>query len=235
MLNSRRSLKSKVLIISLFLIMAARETYAVPSYGTEMPEKRKGFVGYQSNVIFKRDMSDSYGNIKSVQDFLDISYGIFDWLSIEGKIGVGDISRKGGEHPKVDYNYGFAGGYGFRIKVFDDTRNKVKIVTGFHHISVHPPSRNLNGDKQEAILDDWQCELVTSKDIGRFTPYVGGEAVLKDLISRVNEIDRKVRPPLYYGGVIAGCAVHMTKELSVVVESHFIDETSLSTGIYCKF
>ena len=49
------------------------------------------------------------------------------------------------------------------------------------------------------------------------------------------EEDRKVRPPAYYAGAIIGCNVKLTRNTYLSVEGHFIDETSLSSGIYYKF
>ena len=221
-------------IIILFLL-ACFKSYAAPTDGTNIPYKGKYITGYQNNIIFKHDLAGNYGNARSDQHYYTLSYGVFDWLTLDGKIGFGNVREKGGDHPKVMHNYGFAGGYGFRLRVLDDIKNKVRIVTGFQHTSTHPASRDLNGDKREAIYEDWQGSLVASKDVGRITPFAGAKISYGDLIQRTNEIDRKVRPPAYYAGVILGCNVKLTKNTYVSVEGHFIDETSLSTGIYYTF
>ncbi len=222
-------------VMAAALLAGAQPLYAVPTYGTEMPEKNKGEVGYQSHIIFRRDMTSPNGRLQSAQNYLDISYSPLDWLTLDGKIGTGDLFRKGGDHPKVDFGYGFAGGYGFRVKALDDAANRVKVVAGFHHISVHPPAKNIYGDKHEAILDDWEASIVASRSIGIFVPYAGGTAGFNDLIYWTNEIDRKVRAARYCAGVVAGCSVRASRDISINVEGHFIDETSLSTGVYCKF
>jgi hypothetical protein len=118
---------------------------------------------------------------------------------------------------------------------FNDTRNKIRTVAGFHHISVHPENRTINGDKYESLLDDWQISLAASRDIGILTPFLGGKVSRFDLVYKVNEIDRKRRPPRYYGGVVAGCSARLPNGFSVIVESHFIDESSLSVGAYWTF
>lgn len=56
-----------------------------------------------------------------------------------------------------------------------------------------------------------------------------------NLIQKVNEIDRKNRPPAYYAGAVIGCDVKLTKNTYLSVEGRFIDETSLNTGIYYTF
>lgn len=221
-------------IVILFLLYSFK-TYASPAYGTKMPGKNKVTTGYQNNIIFKHDLSNSYGNVRTVQNFYELSFGVYDWFSVDGKVGMGNLRTKGGVHPTVQHNYGFAGGYGVRFRFLNDIKNKVRVVGGFQHISIHPPSKNVNGDKREAIYEDWQASLLSSKDIGIFTPYAGAKFSYGNLIQRTNNIDRKNRPPLYYGGVIVGCHVNISKDVYVTVESHFIDETSLCSGIYYTF
>jgi hypothetical protein len=220
--------------VALFLLYSI-STYAAPTDGTDIPYKGKYITGYQNNAIFKHDLAGLYGNIRSIQNYYTLSYGVFDWLTLDGKIGFGNLREKGGDHPKIEHSNGFAGGYGFRLRVLDDAKNKVRIVTGFQHTSTHPASRNLNGDKREAIYEDWQGSLVASKDIGRLNPFAGAKISYGNLIQRTNDIDRKNRPPAYYAGVIVGCDVRLTKNTYISVEGHFIDETSLSSGIYYKF
>ena len=228
-------MRKAISLLLVCLLISPCLIYAAPTDGTNIPYKGKYITGYQNNIIFKHDLADSYGNIKSDQHFYTLSYGVFDWLTLDGKIGFGDVREKGGDHPKVDHHYGFAGGYGFRLRVLYDDKNKVRIVTGFQHTSTHPASRDLNGDKREAIYEDWQASLVSSKDIGRITPFAGAKLSYGDLIQKTNEIDRKVRPPAYYAGVIIGCDIRLTKNTYIGVEGHFIDETSLSSGIYYTF
>jgi len=225
----------KVYGIIAALLLAAYSLYAAPTDGTKIPYKGKYATGYQNNIIFKHDLAGNYGNVKSDQHYYTLSYGVFDWLTLDGKIGFGNVREKGGDHPKVMHNYGFAGGYGFRLRVLDDDKNKVRVVTGFQHTSTHPASRNLNGDKREAIYEDWQVSLTASKDIGRISAFAGTKLSYGNLIQRTNEIDRKNRPPAYYAGLVLGCDIKLTKNTHVSVESHFIDETSLSSGIYYMF
>lgn len=227
--------KKKVYGATLLALLIPCTLHSAPTDGTNIPYKGKYVTGYQNNSIFKHDLADSYGNVRSLQNYYTLSYGVFDWLTLDGKIGFGNLREKGGVHPKVEHNYGFAGGYGFRLRVLDDKKNNVRVVAGFQHTSTHPVDRNLNGDKRHAIYEDWQASLVSSKDVGRITPFAGAKISYGNLIQKTNEIDRKNRPPAYYAGVIVGCDVRLTKNTYVSVEGHFIDETSLSTGIYYKF
>jgi hypothetical protein len=227
--------KRFIAIASIMTLIIPMQASAAPTYGTDMPAKKETSVGYQANIVFDHELKKPYGSIRSNQHFLDISYGVADWFTLDGKIGVGNAIQQGGIYPKVDYRSSFAGGYGFRIMALDDRANRGRVVLGFHHISVHPESRNLNGDRYDAILDDWQCSVTASKDIGRFRPFAGIKAMKSDLICRVNDIDKKWRPPRYWGGVVAGCSIRLPDGFSIRVESRFIDETALSAGCYYTF
>jgi hypothetical protein len=228
-----RNIKIHGLIVA--ILFTACSISAAPTDGTNIPYKGKYITGYQNNSIFKHDLGKTYGNVRSFQNYYTLSYGVFDWLTLDGKIGFGNVREKGGNHPEVQHNYGFAGGYGFRLRVMDDAVNKVRVVTGFQHTSTHPADRNLDGDKHTAIYEDWQLSLVSSKDVGIITPFAGAKISYGNLVQKTNDMDRKNRPPRYYGGVILGCDVKLTKNTYLSVEGHFIDETSLSAGAYYKF
>jgi len=217
------------------LALTASPLLAAPTDGTNIPYKGKYITGYQNNSIFKHDLANPYGSIKSFQNYYTLSYGVCDWLTLDGKIGFGNVVESGGVNPKVEHNDGFAGGYGFRLRVLDDPKNKVRVVTGFQHTSTHPVDRDLNGDKRHAIYEDWQVSLVSSKDIGIVTPFAGAKLSYGNLIQETNDIDRKNRPPKYYAGAIIGVSVKVTKNTYLSVEGHFIDETSLSSGFYYTF
>ena len=231
----RLYIKIFIWISAVVLIFTAHRAYAAPTYGTDVPKKKQISVGYQNNTVFRHDLSDSYGNVRSYQHYLEVSYGVASWFSLDGKIGMGNAIQRGGIYPKVEYPYGFAGGYGFRILALNDVKNRVRVALGFHHISVHPGAKNVNNNRYDAILDEWQCSVTASKDIGWFRPFLGIKALKSDLICMVNNIDKKWRPPKYFGGPVVGCTVLFPKGLSARIEGHFIDETSLSTGIYYTF
>jgi hypothetical protein len=222
-------------IAVILLVLYPIGLYAAPTDGTNIPYKGEYRTGYQNNTITKHDLANNYGNIRSSQNYYTLSYGVFNWLTLDGKIGFGNVVENGGDHPKVVHDYGFAGGYGFRMRVLDDEKNRIRIVTGFQHTSTHPQAKKQDGDKRDAIYEDWQGSLIASKDIGRITPFAGAKISYGNLIEKANNIDRKNRPPAYYAGVVIGCDVRITKNTYASVEGHFIDETSITSGIYYKF
>lgn len=215
--------------------ISAPSLLAAPAYGTDLPAKGKMRVGYQANVVIKHELKAGYGKIDSVQHYYDVSYGVLDWFVFDGKLGIGDTERKGGNIPDVDYGYSFAGGYGFRLRLYDNKDSGIKVVGGFHHISVHPRDEDIGGDRYESFLDDWQLDLLCSKKFDRFTPYAGGKASVFEHVYRVNKGDRKRVSPKYNGGVIAGFDFDLKDDVTVNVEGRFIDEDAVSAGIYYSF
>lgn len=222
-------------ILLIALIGFPARAYAAPAYGTDMPAKGKIRAGYQANIVLKHELKEGYGKITTDQHYLDVSYGVLDWFTLDGKAGIGNTDRKGGNVADVDYGYSFAGGYGFRLRLYDNEEHGVKIVGGFHHISVHPRDEDIGADRYESFLDDWQLDLLCSKKFGRFTPYAGGKASVFEHVYRVNKGDRKRVSPKYNGGVIAGFDMKVRDNVTVNVEGRFIDEDAVSAGIYYSF
>lgn len=234
-MNYRQGARRAFYFLCFFSFSLASRLYAAPTYGPDMPEKGKINIGYQSNIVFKHRLSDPYGKIKSGQNFLDLSYGVYDWFAFDGKLGVGDAAHEGASFGTVDYGYSFAGGYGFRIKLMDNAKYKAKAALGFHHISVHEQDRIINNDKYESFLDDWQADLTVSRSFGKVDPFIGVKASKFDMVYNIDHGGRKRRPPKYWTGVVAGCGINVMDNISIKVEGHFIDETSLSSGIYYKY
>jgi hypothetical protein len=208
---------------------------AAPAYGTDMPRKGRIRMGYQANIVLDHRLRGPYGKVSSDQHYVDVSYGVLDWFVFDGKVGIGNTDRKGGTLQEMDYGYSFAGGYGFRIRFYDDEPSGIKLVGGFHHISVHPRDIEIGADRYESFLDDWQLDLLCSKRFGKFTPYAGGKASVFEHVYRVNKGDRMRVSPKYNGGVIAGFDMKVKDDVTVNVEGRFIDESAVSAGIYYSF
>ena len=60
-----------------------------------MPEQKQFFGGLQTYTVFNRNLENDYGKMHSLQDFFLISYGVFDWLSLDLKGGAGDVRQRG--------------------------------------------------------------------------------------------------------------------------------------------
>ncbi|MDD5730037.1 MAG: hypothetical protein PHN57_02800 [Candidatus Omnitrophica bacterium] len=217
----------------LFTAMAAR-SYAAPCYGTTMPGKKEFFAGTQFYSIFKRTLENDGGKIRSAQYFFTLSYGFFDWLSVDLKGGAGDIKQRSSENQDLNYVSNFAGGYGFRLKFLD--KNNWKMVFGFQHISVHPASASLNNAKHKAILDDWQTSLLVSYGLKKFTPYLGVRWSRVDYIHRTVEGRKRVMSDADRSiGFIGGVDVPLTKKIWLNLEGQMFDSQAVAASLNYKF
>ncbi len=224
-----------IIMLKLVLFMSG-EVFAAPAYGTHMPEKKHWTCGLEGNFIIDRNLDNDEGGTNGGRYFFTCSYGIFSWLSFDGKIGVGDVSwdRTMGSND-INYSTNFAGGYGFRIKGFENERFGIKSVAGFQHISVHPDPKNQDGNKNESIIDDWQGSALISKDIGDVVPYLGGRYGTLDFIRRTNEVDRKRIKSEKIFGLIVGLDYWLNERTKINLEGTFLDGEELAIGITRDF
>lgn len=222
-------------LLFLVLIFAPQfAAYAAPCYGTNLPEKKQFFAGVESYSLFKRNLEEDQGRLRSLQNFLLISYGVFDWLSIDLKGGAGNIKQHPAGSDEIDYHSGFAGGYGLRIKAYD--KDKVKMVFGFQHISVHPPSAHLGNTRHKAILDDWQFSFLASRDIFKLTPYLGLRWSRLDYIHTIEGERKRAMSDLTKDiGLVYGLDIPITKKTWINLEGEVFDSYALACSVNYKF
>jgi hypothetical protein len=208
--------------------------YAAPCYGTKLPKKRQAFWGLQTHTIFRRYLEDEFGKVRSTQHFLLLSYGVYDWLSIDLKGGSGNIKQRPISSNEVDYTSNFAGGYGFRLKILD--KQKLKSVFGFQHISVHPKSTHLGSVKNKAILDDWQVSLLTSGGFKKINPYIGTRWSRVDYIHRQSDIRKRKMSDLTKSfGLIFGFDLPITEKIWLNLEGSAFDSEALAFTLNYSF
>ncbi len=208
---------------------------AAPCYGTHMPNTGKWTIGAQTHIIDNRQLQKDYGKVSSRQYFYQMSYGVFSWLCLDGKIGIGDITHRYSGGNKVTYLYNFAGGYGFRLKPYRDDVRKVEVACGFQHISVHPDTKIIDGVTNYVILDDWQGSIIASKGLGPVTPYIGTRLTRLDLIHRIKGDGRKRKKSDVDFGAVAGVDFNISKSSYLNLEARFIHETSFNFGFTHNF
>ena len=221
-----------ILVIGYWLLVI--NCHAAPCYGTKMPKQKEFFTGLQTHAIFKRYLEGGYGKVRSLQNFLLLSYGVYDWLSIDLKSGGGNIK----EHPvgsdEFGYPYNFAGGYGFRLKLYAD--KKIKTVFGFQHISVHSKSIHLGTVKNRAILDDWQVSLLASYDFKKITPYLGTRWSRIDYIHTVADSRKRKMSDLTKSmGFILGLDLPLTKKIWFNLEGQLFDSEAVAFSVNFSF
>lgn len=234
-----RYMSIKNFIISIWILIfgfciLCYSCYATPCYGTKLPKKKEVFWGAQTHSIFKRYLEDEQGKVRSTQYFMLLSYGIYDWLSIDLKGGSGNIKQHPVGSDEVDYISNFAGGYGFRLKLYD--QKDLKAVFGFQHISVHPKGTHLGNIKNKAILDDWQVSFLVSHDIFKATPYLGTRWSRIDYIHRTGSDRKRVMSDLTKDtGLIVGCDLPITEKIWFNLEGQFLDSEACAFSVNFVF
>ena len=207
---------------------------AAPSYGTKMPEKNQFYFGGQTYSVQQRDLEDDNGEISSLQHFLLISYGITDWFSLDLKGGAGDTHQTPDGGNEISYPAYMAGGYGFRIKLYNKERTKA--VFGFQHISVHPYSVFIGNVKHKAVIDDWQLSFLASRKFEYAIPYLGMRWSRMDYIHWVDDDRNRVKSDLNKSiGLIAGMDVPMCEKVWLNLEGQFLDAQAVSVSIQFHF
>ena len=227
----------KVLVFVFLSVLALGQVQAAPCYGTKMPEQWQWFWGTEVNYVFQRDLERDLGDFRSGQSFITGTLGITDWFCFDGAVGAGFIGYDPMDSTEISFDTGFAGKYGFRIKVYDREDNPFKAVFGFQHISVHPKRKIVNNVKREVIFDDWQASLIASyNDWGRFVPYVGGKVSRGDIIERQDSVrDRRKSNNDVDFGAVGGCNFFITDEWWLTLEGRYFDEEAASFSVTHSF
>lgn len=207
---------------------------AAPSYGTRMPGKNQIHCGGQTYSMQDRDLEGDNGDMSSLQHFFLISYGLTDWFTVDFKGGAGDAHQTPNSGDEISYPAYMAGGYGFRIKIYDSEATKA--VFGFQHISVHPYSVFVGNVKHKAVIDDWQLSLLASQDFEHITPYVGGRWSRMDHIHWVEDDRNRVKSDLDKSfGLIVGVDVPVGEKIWLNFEGQFLDVRAVAGGVNFAF
>jgi hypothetical protein len=199
-----------------------------------MPDKNKIFMGLQSHNILKRSLEGDYGKLRSTQEFFLLSYGVFDWLSIDLKGGCGNIRQRSPGSDRLSYPTFMGGGYGFRLKVYGQER--IKTVVGFQHISIHPRRIYVGSVKHKAVLDDWQVSALASYDFKSVTPYLGVKWSRCDYIHWQDGERNRVKSASGKSvGLALGLDIPFAKQFWVNLEGQFIDTEACSFSLNYGF
>jgi len=210
--------------------------YAAPCIGTRMPQENQFFAGFQSHSVLNRYLADGYGKMRSLQEFFLISYGIFDWLSLDAKGGAGYIKRHPVGADEIDYSAYLGGGYGLRLQLYNNEQTKV--IFGFQHVSVHPHKIHVNGIKNKAVLDDWQFSLLASRNFSMFTPYIGTKWSRMDYINWLNGERSRIKSDLTRDvGLVFGVDLPMSfdEKMWLNIEGQFFDVEAFAVSLNSEF
>jgi len=222
-----------VIIFFVYLFSNVGVLSAVPSFGTIMPESGQWNAGGQVNLVFEREV-ENYDNAESTQYYYNLSFGFADWFAFDAKLGVGDIATDSISETDVNYRTNFAGGYGWRAKLFKDKKTNINGILGFEHISVHPSCKEIDSVKHDMIWDEWQMQALTFKELGNLNAYCGLSWSVLYLIRKISG-DRTRRHSHDPIGLIVGTDLRMNDYIFLNVEGRFFDETALNTGFTIKY
>ncbi|MCX7661241.1 MAG: hypothetical protein N2Z79_00985, partial [Candidatus Omnitrophica bacterium] len=218
----------------LFLLSYNKKVFSAPCYGTRLPKEKTFMIGTQSHIIFKRKLEKDYGKLRSMQNFLLLSYGLKEWFSLDLKGGAGYVKQHPLDTSEIDYSTGFAGGYGFRLKLYD--KDNKRAVLGFQHISVHPKKSSFSDKKNQAILDDWQGSFLVSYDILKITPYLGMKYSRMDYIHKEDgQRKRKMSDLTKMLGLVLGLDFNLDKQSWLNLETQLLDVKALAVSINYNF
>jgi len=224
----------KVFLFVILIVCFTVTSHAAPCYGTKMPSPKEFFIGLQAHSVLKRQLEDEYGKLRSMQYFFLISYGVYDWLSIDLKGGAGNIKQRPETGEKIDYSTYLGGGYGFRIRFYN--RKNSKMVFGFQHISIHPNTVLIGAAKHKAVLDDWQFSFLVSRDFRKFTPYLGAKWSRLDYIHWVDKNRKRVQSDLTKSiGFIAGVDLPLGDKVWLNFEGQLFDGEAVASSLNFKF
>ena len=225
----------RLLLLLALILCLISSSQAAPCYGTKMPEQKQFFMGLQTHIIFKRYLEDDFGKLRSTQNLFLISYGVYDWLSIDLKGGAGNIKQHPSGSDEIHYPSNFSGGYGFRLKFLD--QDNIKMVFGFQHISAHPGGKYVGSIKNKAILDDWQTSVLASYDFKKITPYFGTRWSRVDYIHKVgnNSSKRKMSDAGKSFGLIAGFDLPLAERFWLNLEGSAFDSEAFAFSLNYKF
>ena len=223
-----------LLFFIVFFLCFVSITQAAPCYGTKMPGKKEIFVGFQAHSIFRRYLKDQLGKLRSLQHFLLLSYGAYDWLSIDLKGGGGCIKQHPCASNELDYPAYLGGGYGFRVKLYD--AKNTKAVFGFQHISIHPKTISLGADKHKGVLDDWQFSCLVSYDFKKITPYLGIRWSRVDYIHWINGERKLEKSDLTKSvGIIFGFDLPVSNNFWFNIEGQLFDSEAAALSANYSF
>ena len=235
-MNPCHSFRSKNILLPavwIFLLNVSNGL-AAPAYGPHLPKRNQVHSGLQTYAVFNRYLEKEQGEMRSVQHFVLLSYGLTDWLSLDLKGGAGYVKQHPGNADERDYPTFMAGGYGFRLKLYDQGR--AKGILGFQHISVHPYSIEVNNIKNKAVLDDWQWSMLISYDVSDWQPYLGVRWSRMDYIHWIeDQRDLKKSDGTKSAGLILGTNIFFAERLWINLEAQLLDSEAAAFSLNYRF
>ena len=223
-----------VFLSFLILLGICNTGFAIPAEGTFLPSVNKSIWGVQFNHISARDFNKVEGIGSTTQYFVKISYGLTERLFIDGKVGLGNVGFDRNDDVKLNFPTGFAGGYGFRYLLHDNSEEKMKVLFGFQHISCHPLKDTINNLKHRIIWDEWQETLLFLKTWSKTTVYAGPQYSAVQLKYKTDDFRRRLKGEDVWGAVL-GLDYYCNERTAINTEIRLFNEWAFNIGMSCKF
>jgi hypothetical protein len=216
-----------LLLVSIFLLVNVCRIGLAAPVGGDIPEKGKWSVGFETNVITERKMTnedkDKNKVDRSTQYLAKVSYSPLDWLCFDFKLGLADIDYY--TTRKTGFDHSLAWGIGSRAK--HELGNGYKLMVGVQYFSATDMKSSTIGD---ADWKEWQGSLGIAKELDRFMPYLGVKYSDAKLTSdQPKEVaDKNVGP-------FIGTDVKITENIYANFEGRFVDERAFTVGLSYRF
>jgi len=219
-------------LVLLFLFCSI--AWTIPSEGNFLPSFHKSIWGVQFNQILRRDFTKVKGKASTTQYFIKSSFGLTERLFLDGKIGWGNVEFNRENATQIDFPTNFAGGYGLRYLLYEDTRAGLRSIFGFQHISCHPLKTELNGVDYRVIWDEWQGSWLLIKQWPRSAFYFGPQYSTTQLKYKVDTFRRRLKTENCWGAIL-GVDYKLTKDINFNLETRLFNEWGLNLGVSHQF
>jgi hypothetical protein len=147
---------------------------------------------------------------------------------------MGSISFDRADGVNLDFPAGFAGGYGLRYLVYENSERGVKSIAGFQHISCHPFKDTVDDVAYRVIWDEWQGTWLFIKEWKKTAWYCGPQYSTMQLKYKADSFRRRLKTEDCWG-MLAGVNYRIAENMSINTEIRIFDEVAVNTGLYYKF
>ena len=171
-------------------------------------------------------------------------YGLTDWLSVYGKLGVAYLSLndplvvKDGGSTTHSFGANAISGGQVKVKFFESPRHKWEWDGSLQYTDVRRRNR---GTKNEVRFHDWQLATGLAKSLGKMKPYAGVKVSRSEMAFLIRQggalLKRAEHKPDASLGFYVGADVYLGQYEDVVVnvESGYVDGAEVTVAVAHSF
>jgi len=237
--------------LAAILVLTTCSLANAASVGGDISKKGQVSIGFENTFSTLRCveeiMGDSKdeGKVESIQYFIKASYGVLDWLEVNGKVGIANMEYKDALE-RFGFDEVFAWCVGSKLRLYENKRYEFKVLLQAQWLAVYnltvKDKYMVSGDTLEFDWDEWQVSVGINKRFGIFKPYVGviySELELKGSRYDVGE-DTTNKVTLKGrcsdgGGVFVGTDINFTDRVCANAEARFWNRLAFTVGLSYKF